>query len=412
MDSVYSDLNGADPTTTTTNGDASCGITRLKYHVAGIKGKGVAICKKASEEDKVVCATLVEKAKQKKKEKIIIEEEMRAEVEIAEEDNAFNAGSKRQKPNNLGLMDKFANAINPEGIPFHSIDNDGFKKFVETIGQYGRAYRLPSQYLLREPLLKEEVERTTGLLKKQEEEWVQNGCSVMTDGWTDRKRIRIMSFCVNYREGTTFLSSVECSKESHTGQFIFDYVEKGIEDVGPQNVIQVVTNNAANNMVAAQLLVNKRPSIFWTSCVVHTIDLMLEAIGKEGKFKDWIAKAKTLTIFIYAHNRTLALMTGVTRVATSFLTLQSLMEKQEKLRIMFTSDEWTQSKWAKTKNRKLAYSIIMSPSFWNGVNLCLKVISPLVKVLRLVDGDQKPSIGFLYGELKKQRRILKRLSTM
>nr|GEX87903.1 hypothetical protein [Tanacetum cinerariifolium] len=322
------------------------GITMLKYHVARIKGKGVATCKKASEEDKAVCASLVEKPKEKKKEKRIIEKEMRAEVEIADDDNAFNAGSKRQKPNNLGPMDKFANRINPEGVtlnarqqtlidalnkertysvcqycarwvyeagvPFHSINNDGFKKFVEAVGQYDRGYRPPSQYQLREPLLKEEVERTKGLLKKQEEEWAQNGCSVMTDGWTDRKRRSIMNFCVNSREG--------------------------IEDVGPQNVIQVVTDNAANNMAAAQLLVNKRPSLFWTSCAAHTIDLMLEAISKECKFKDLIAKGKTLTIFIYAHHRTLALMRkftrckdivslGVTRFATSFLTLQSLMEK-------------------------------------------------------------------------------------
>nr|GEY69404.1 putative transcription factor/ chromatin remodeling BED-type(Zn) family [Tanacetum cinerariifolium] len=331
MDSVDSDLDGANPTTTTTEGDADAiqcklcgfiskgGITRLKYHVARIKGKGIAICKKASEEDKAVCATLVEKAKEKKKEKRIIEKEMRAEVEIAEEDNAFNVGSKRQKPNNLGPMDKFANPINPKGItlnvrqqnlidvlnkertysvhqycarwvyeagiPFRSIDNDGFKKFVEAVGKYGRGYRSPSQYLLREPLLKEEVERTKGLLKKQEKEWAQNDCSVMTDGWTDRKRRSIMNFCVNSRECTTFLSFVECSKEYHIGQFIFDYVDKGIEDVGPQNVIQVVTDDAANNMVATQLLVNKRPSIFWTSYASHTIDLMLEAIGKEDESK-------------------------------------------------------------------------------------------------------------------------------
>nr|GEU76592.1 hypothetical protein [Tanacetum cinerariifolium] len=117
-------------------------------------------------------------------------------------------------------------------IPFRSIDNDGFKKFVEAVGIYGRGYRPPSQYLLREPLLKEEVERTKGLLKKQEKEWAQNGCSVITDVWTDRKRRSIMNFCVNSR--------------------------KGIEDVGPQNVIQVVTDDAANNMVATQLLKKRR----------------------------------------------------------------------------------------------------------------------------------------------------------
>lgn len=77
------------------------------------------------------------------------------------------------------------------------------------------------------------------------------------------------------------------------------------------------------------------------------------------------------------------------------------------LRLMFTSDEWTKSKWANTKNGKGAYEIVMSRAFWNVVNLCLKVISSLVKVLRLVDGDRKPSMGFLYGEIKQEKEDIK-----
>ena len=94
---------------------------------------------------------------------------------------------------------------------------------MEAVGQYGPGYRPPTQYQLREPLLKEEVERTKGLLKKQEEEWALNGCSVMTDAWTDRKRRSIMNLCVNCKEVTIFLSSKEASDEAHTGEYIFEY---------------------------------------------------------------------------------------------------------------------------------------------------------------------------------------------
>ncbi|GKD39649.1 hypothetical protein Tco_1259856 [Tanacetum coccineum] len=45
------------------------GITRLKYHIARIQRKGVATCKKASVEDKAVCATLLEKPKEKRNKK-------------------------------------------------------------------------------------------------------------------------------------------------------------------------------------------------------------------------------------------------------------------------------------------------------------------------------------------------------
>ncbi|KAI8539556.1 hypothetical protein RHMOL_Rhmol09G0192400 [Rhododendron molle] len=145
---------------------------------------------------------------------------------------------------------------------------------------------------------------------------------------------------------------------------------------------------------------------------------MLEGIGKQSKFKATIDKAKAFTIFVYAHHNTLAMMRkytkkrdivrpGVTRFATSFLTLQSLMEKKQELRAMFSSNAWGESKWAKSPKGKTAYATVMSQAFWNGVTLCLKVFGPLVMVLRLVDGDRKPSMGFVYGELTKAKEEIK-----
>lgn len=84
----------------------------------------------------------------------------------------------------------------------------------------------------------------------------------MIDAWTDEKRKSIMNIYLNSSMGTAFLSSKESSDEAHTSELIFEYVDKCIEQVGPQNVVQVVTDNAANNMRAAKLLKLKRPNIF------------------------------------------------------------------------------------------------------------------------------------------------------
>ncbi|AQK99346.1 hAT transposon superfamily protein [Zea mays] len=56
---------------------------------------------------------------------------------------------------------------------------------------------------------------------------------------------------------------------------------------------------------------------------------------------------------------------------------------------------------------KEATATILSPAFWKDVKLMLAIFEPLVKVLRLVDGDVKPSMGFLYGELLKAKREIK-----
>ncbi|KAL5826990.1 hypothetical protein ACOSQ3_018835 [Xanthoceras sorbifolium] len=74
---------------------------------------------------------------------------------------------------------------------------------------------------------------------------------------------------------------------------------------------------------------------------------------------------------------------------------------------MFPNTEWEDCKWSKTAKGKVAYSTVLNLSFWNRVTLCLKVFAPLVKMLRLVDGDIKPSMDFLYGELRKEKEDIK-----
>ena len=54
---------------------------------------------------------------------------------------------------------------------------------------------------------------------------------------------------------------------------------------------------------------------------------------------------------------------------------------------MFTSKE--------PKGKETA-KVVLMPSFWNSVVYTLKVMVPLVKVLRLVDGERKPAMGYIY----------------
>ncbi|CAD6255282.1 unnamed protein product [Miscanthus lutarioriparius] len=413
------------------------GIYRLKQHVGGIRGE-VRPCLKASPEAIDKCKKAVDDSKQAKKARQEEKQDVRDVVILDDgpdvEDTTINGeglddvGDSTQRK--LGPMDKFtlpmdssslsntklvrqqritealwkermhalkryiARWVYVHGIPFHAINNEEFDQLLEAAGRFGPGGQKPNQHELREKLLYEEVEDTKKLLKLQEQEWAKNGCSIMTDAWTDQKRRSIMNMCVNCSIGTTFLESKEASAESRTGEFIFQYVDSCIEKIGAEKVVQVVTDNASNNMAAKALLSVKRPNIFWSSCATHTLNLMLEGIGKLKRFKTIIDQAKALTIFIYAHHKTLALMRkftkkrdiirpGVTRFASSFLTLQSLYEKKNELRAMSQSEEWeTISHVKKTP----------------------KVFEPLVKVLRMVDGDVKPSMAFLYGDILKAKK--------
>ena len=296
---------------------------------------------------------------------------MNIEVEDDEELSAVGKGD----PKNVGPMDQFVAPVDPsvplkkfqrnindsidkersykvgqylarwmykKNIPFNAINDDDFKQFCEALGRYGPDWRQPSQHHIREKMLLQEVERTRDLLKPHEAEREITGCSVMTDAWTDKKRRSIMNLCVHCKLGTTFLESKEASADAHTSLYIFNYVVECIEKigmifevssllsfidfhnivgadfeifhlVGAENVVQVVTDNASNNMGAKEMLKGKWPKIFWSSCATHTLNLMVEAVGKLKQFGPTITKAKQMTIFLYAHHKTLSLMRSFTK---------------------------------------------------------------------------------------------------
>jgi hypothetical protein len=75
-----------------------------------------------------------------------------------------------------------------KNVPFNAINDDDFKQFCEALGRYGPNWRQPSQYMIQEKMLLQEVERTKDLLKPHDVEREKTGCSIMTDAWTDKKK--------------------------------------------------------------------------------------------------------------------------------------------------------------------------------------------------------------------------------
>ncbi|PKI74762.1 hypothetical protein CRG98_004871 [Punica granatum] len=56
-----------------------------------------------------------------------------------------------------------------------------------------------------------------------------------------------------------------------------------VEQVGKENVVQIVTDNAANYKATGEMLMKKRKKLFWTPYAAHCIDLMLEDLEKKIK---------------------------------------------------------------------------------------------------------------------------------
>jgi hypothetical protein len=87
--------------------------------------------------------------------------------------------------------------------------------------------------------------------------------------------------------GAVFLVAHDSSSISATSRNISELLLKTIDEVGPFNVIQVITDNATNCKGAGKIIERMHPHIFWSGCLVHTLNLLMHDIVKH-KECGWI----------------------------------------------------------------------------------------------------------------------------
>uniref|UniRef100_A0A2N9ENN1 BED-type domain-containing protein n=1 Tax=Fagus sylvatica TaxID=28930 RepID=A0A2N9ENN1_FAGSY len=254
------------------------------------------------------------------------------------------------------------------------------------LDRFGSGFKPPSFHEIREKYLKKHVTLTLDMLEEYKQEWGKMGCSIMSD---------------------------DISK---TADKVFEMLDNVIEMVGEENVVQIVTDNASNYKKAGKMLMEKRKKLYWTPCAAHCIDLILEDFEKKLKIhSETIANAKKITTYIYGRTMLISLLKeftkdrdlvrpGATRFATSYLTLACLNEHKAALMAMISSSKWKSSKFVTTKEGRRFEAIVLdSRGFWPYVTSCLRAAAPLIKVLRLVDSDEPPAMGFLYEAMDRAR---------
>jgi hypothetical protein len=74
------------------------------------------------------------------------------------------------------------------------------------------------------------------------------------------------------------LRAINAQGEEKTKEYIADKLVAIVEEVGPKNVVRIITDSAANCKGAILIVQQKYDNIFWTPCVVHTLNLALKNI--------------------------------------------------------------------------------------------------------------------------------------
>ena len=131
---------------------------------------------------------------------------------------------------------------------------------------------------LRTSILRQERAHVDRLLQPIKGTWKEKGVSIVSDEWSDSQRRPLINFMAVTESGPMFLKAMDCMGEIKDKYFIYGLLKEVIEEVSPQNVNQVITDNAKNCADAGHLIYAQFENIVWTPCVVHTLNLALQNI--------------------------------------------------------------------------------------------------------------------------------------
>ncbi|XP_024006640.1 uncharacterized protein LOC112083140 [Eutrema salsugineum] len=284
----------------------------------------------------------------------------------------------------------------------------------------GHGYVGPSYHSLRVGLLRDAKLQVSLIIDNFRSTWADSGCTLMGDGWKDARQRPLINFLVYCPKGITFLKSVDASDIYESAENLCNLFADVMDMVGPDNVVHLVTDNAPNYKAVRKHLVEKFPIVAWSPCAAHCINLILEDVSELPAVQNLVQRMSKVTIFIYNHKSTLnwvrkrpgwreIIRPGETRFATTFIALQSLYEHKGDLQALVISTDSEFKQLFKTAKAKKVKTIVLNERMWTDCLIIVKIMPPIIRLLRICDADEKPSLPYVYEGMYRARLGIKNM---
>eukprot|EP00252_Welwitschia_mirabilis_P014786 TRINITY_DN3277_c1_g1_i15.p1 TRINITY_DN3277_c1_g1~~TRINITY_DN3277_c1_g1_i15.p1 ORF type:complete len:195 (-),score=37.15 TRINITY_DN3277_c1_g1_i15:178-762(-) len=130
-----------------------------------------------------------------------------------------------------------------QGLPLYAFASPMFQRVCDAIGECGAGnFRAPTYTEMQPSMLQDVKHDIKVMITEHKKAWDKFGCSILADGWTDRRDRSLVNFLIASVSRTMFLKSIDASENIRNAEFLFDQFKKVIEEVGPSKVVQVNSN--------------------------------------------------------------------------------------------------------------------------------------------------------------------------
>jgi hypothetical protein len=179
-------------------------------------------------------------------------------------------------------------------------------------------------------------------------------------------------------------------------------IHKVVVELGPEHIVQIVTDNGSNYKKACKMITCKFP-IVWQPCLANMINLMLKAVGEFLEHKAVILAGRRICRWLYNHNKLHAMMRVViggelvkwntTRFGTNYMFLESMHRRRDEFMTWMASPSFLESRFMNTGEGSFFHSCLSSLIWWETMHFVLKGAEPLYAFLHFADQDKVPNLS-------------------
>ncbi|XP_022003418.2 uncharacterized protein LOC110900866 [Helianthus annuus] len=382
--------------------------TRIHYHFFGADGKKADIKR---------CSVLLRDQEKLKRLLNKVKEAESGGVSKSLKNSVLskNSSSKKRLEESFAMLErnevdlKIIRGLCANGIPFNVLRNPQFLEMVSAIKKAPDGYKPPSSEKARTTLLDACVRDVEKELAPVKDTWYTQGVSIVSDGWTNVKHNPLINVLAVNSRGAMFMYAGDFLGVEKKAGVIANYLIDAIETVGSSNVLQVVTDNAANCKKAGEEIEKVYKHIFWSPCCVHTLNLIFKDLGNEFYWlNDTYKKGKAIVKYFLNHTHALSifrensrlelLKVAKTRFASHYILLRRLLDCREALATTIVLNSWRD--WmksgdanARTEGANITETI-KDEEFWESVENILAITKPIFLLIKFCDGE-----GLKMGEI-------------
>lgn len=306
-------------------------------------------------------------------------------------------------------------------------DHPLFKKLVSKLKTAPGSYMAPDRGRLGNDLL----QSTAARLKREEaplrEAVLKEGGTVVSDGWDDVSKNHLINFLCGNSKGFFFDGTIKLtSEDSENAERVAELICQEIINVGALSIVQVVTDTCSVMKAAWKIIEKAFPWITCTCCAPHVLSLELKDMAKIPEVADVIesgqkilarfwgrkrwARTKLREVARKNHGKEIGLYRAkVTRFAGKVRELGRLLRLKADLQEVVVSAEYAAHKFEKdddaadgdadASGSDVVKNIVLDESgFWKKLVEALRIMVPIVKLLRLTDGEM-PAMGKIYDRM-------------